>query len=423
MSIAPSAANSFAFENLDTTSPAVHGSILTRDASNWTDLPAGTAGFFLRSNGPGADLTYVALPGGGDMLVATYDPGGKVANAFDFAEFQVAAEVRGDIVTRGVSAWGRLPAGVSGRFLQSQGPGNDLVYAVAPGNMLTSVYDPAGKNASAFNYINMSIASEAPADLITRGTGAWERLAGGSLGQALVLDPTTLRPKWGAQLPANHADALNLSVPTAATIEITAGRCRSDDDTFDLVVGSPITVDITVSGVGGLDTGSEAASTWYDVYVIGDLAGAVDGLLVVQGDVPVVFGSHPFKRRVGVARNDGSSNFLAFQQSGKARLRVYNWLLSTAVTTVLSGGSATTPTVVALGSLVSPTSQSAFIGVLQGGGTIVDIHQTVAGPPLYNVDDDVAFIAPTDASQQIAYSNQGGGGSVDILVHGFFEDI
>jgi len=31
----------------------------------------------------------------------------------------------------------------------------------------------------------------------------------------------------------------------------------------------PLTADVTVSGLGGLDTGTETASTWYEVYLVG----------------------------------------------------------------------------------------------------------------------------------------------------------
>lgn len=53
--------------------PYAQGDILYYNGTNLTRLPAGTNGWFLKTQGPGANPTWVAVPGGGDMLAATYD--------------------------------------------------------------------------------------------------------------------------------------------------------------------------------------------------------------------------------------------------------------------------------------------------------------------------------------------------------------
>ena len=51
------------------------GDIFVVDASaNIIRLAAGANGYFLKSQGAGADLVWAAIPGGGDMLKSTYDP-------------------------------------------------------------------------------------------------------------------------------------------------------------------------------------------------------------------------------------------------------------------------------------------------------------------------------------------------------------
>lgn len=91
-------------------------------------------------------------------------------------------------------------------------------------------------------------------------------------------------------------------------------------------------IDITVSGVNGLDTGSEAANTWYAVHVIaGDGQTTVTdptannsqfpcqrravkqaGLLSLSGTAPTLPPGYSRFRRVGWVRNNGSSNFFQF---------------------------------------------------------------------------------------------------------------
>ncbi len=56
---------------------------------------------------------------------------------------------------------------------------------------------------------------------------------------------------------------------TVAQITIKSGtRVGADDGSRILVAASDVVVDITLSGAGGLDTGVEAVSTWYDYYLI-----------------------------------------------------------------------------------------------------------------------------------------------------------
>lgn len=59
--------------DVDLTSIA-QGDILHNDGSNWVNLGAGTNGYFLKTQGSGADPVWAQIAGGGDMLISTYDP-------------------------------------------------------------------------------------------------------------------------------------------------------------------------------------------------------------------------------------------------------------------------------------------------------------------------------------------------------------
>jgi len=50
------------------------GALLYRNATQWVNLPAGTNGQFLKTQGSSANPAWEAIPGGGDMLESTYDP-------------------------------------------------------------------------------------------------------------------------------------------------------------------------------------------------------------------------------------------------------------------------------------------------------------------------------------------------------------
>jgi hypothetical protein len=75
-----------------------------------------------------------------------------------------------------------------------------------------------------------------------------------------------------------------------------------------------LTADITASGANGLDTGSEASSTWYHIWVIAQPDGTTASLLSTSATAPTMPSGYVFKGYVGAIRNDASSDFLNFQQ-------------------------------------------------------------------------------------------------------------
>jgi len=123
---------------------------------------------------------------------------------------------------------------------------------------------------------------------------------------------------------------------TNPTYQVDINSCivGSDDGSVIMEVSSPITVDITASGANGLDTGSEASSTWYYIYMIyNPTTNTVAGLFSVSQSSPTMPSGYTKKRLVGCVRNDGSSNFLAFAQNNQ-RVTYYGQHF------VLSGGTA-----------------------------------------------------------------------------------
>lgn len=71
------------------------------------------------------------------------------------------------------------------------------------------------------------------------------------------------------------------------------------------------------AGVGGLDTGAIAASTWYHFFVIQRVdTGVVDLLFSLSATAPTMPASYTLKRRIGSCKTDGSSNWTMIIQDG-----------------------------------------------------------------------------------------------------------
>jgi len=134
---------------------------------------------------------------------------------------------------------------------------------------------------------------------------------------------------------------LIISRPTAATVDIDADHVElvtAAGATFTATAVN-LTADITASGANGLDTGAEANSTWYAVWVIYNGTTTASLLSVSTTIGAITFPSgYTYGKLVGFARNDGSGDLIDFSQWGdtawwKARQSIASGLNQTSYTT------------------------------------------------------------------------------------------
>jgi len=190
-------------------------------------------------------------------------------------------------------------------------------------------------------------------------------------------------------------------------IDIEAGCCRNNSVSCTIVLSAGTTVDLTQSGANGLDTGSEAADTWYAIYVIGDTSGAnsTAGLLSADGESPTLPSGYNVFRRIGWARNNSSSNLIRFIQTGHSRERSVWYDEGKSNLKVLDGGSATDFTTVDLSSVV-PSSAESVILITQyrfgSGGDSGDIMKLRPGG--FSVTDPCCRVSAGATAGQNVYS-------------------
>lgn len=189
--------------------------------------------------------------------------------------------------------------------------------------------------------------------------------------------------------PSNQPQALDTgamwglwaSYISASTVQVAAGRARNIADDFDLDLAAAANINLAAAnGIGGLDTGSEAASTWYHAWVVGSSTGAqptgVIGSLAATfaGLSPNLPAGYDRGRRCFAFRNDGSSNILLFNQhrhTDGTRRMTYDER-SFAQQTVLSGYSVVAYTTVNLASFVPPTAEITHVNFLGDSSSGID---------------------------------------------------
>lgn len=188
-----------------------------------------------------------------------------------------------------------------------------------------------------------------------------------------------------AAFTAGDYSNLRIDVTGNATVDVDVDRLTVYDaagrgfrlGTVDL------TLDLSASGAGGRDTGSEASNTWYAVHIIYNTAtNTISGLLSTSADAPTMPSGYTFSRRVGWVRNDGSSNLFRTRQRGRAATYVTGAnpttlrVMASASTGNVNGSSWTA---VAVGAFVPPTAGQIGILLAVQGTAIVAPNQAYGG--------------------------------------------
>lgn len=160
---------------------------------------------------------------------------------------------------------------------------------------------------------------------------------------------------------AGHLSGMRIAFGSITSATIAPGACRNDDDDGDIAPTSTLTAVITASGVNGLDTGAEAASTLYSLWAIADSTGVnpVASLLSVSETAPQMPAGYDKKRRVGWVFNNTTSDFTNFVQTGNGRTRriTYDVSSGTAGMRVLTNGASAVFVDVDLSTFVPPTAE------------------------------------------------------------------
>lgn len=116
---------------------------------------------------------------------------------------------------------------------------------------------------------------------------------------------------------ASAFSGLKVQVISASQVVVTASEIFLKSSTEAYLARSvSVTLDISTSGAGGLDTGSESANTWYYVWVIYN-GSIVSVIASASSTSPTLPSGYTFKVRAGAVRNDASSNLYRTIQYGK----------------------------------------------------------------------------------------------------------
>jgi hypothetical protein len=198
---------------------------------------------------------------------------------------------------------------------------------------VTSVGD--GAQTIAANAVTLAkLATQAAQSILVNATGGIavptamvipeQRLIGRITGGSIVgLTGAGARLLVGIPFTAKTGLILSNSTGDAANdVKITAGYMMDSTDVEYLQLADVITKRLDANwsvgnDAGGLDTGSEANSTWYHVWLIKRSdTGVVDVLFSLSATAPTMPASYDYKRRIGSVYNGSGGAIRSFYQYG-----------------------------------------------------------------------------------------------------------
>jgi hypothetical protein len=102
-------------------------------------------------------------------------------------------------------------------------------------------------------------------------------------------------------------------------VHVTADEIVLQDhgEAFRRAATVDVTIDATMSGINGLDTGIKSPSTWYHIWVVSKSRGAVKGLLSTSESNPKLPKAYTHKAYVGAIYNNSSGYFISYYQNDK----------------------------------------------------------------------------------------------------------
>jgi hypothetical protein len=254
--------------------------------------------------------------------------------------------------------------------------------------------------------------------LLANGAAAFQTVAPGSAGNALVSDGTTWVAQGIASSPTAARSKLKVQVTSDTAIAVTADQLvlAATTGAFTLSTVS-VSISTSTSGANGLDTGSIANSTWYSVWVIYNVT-TTAGLLSASAAAPTLPSGYTYKARVGWVRYATAALARTLQYDSRVQYVVTAATQTLNLPIMASGvaGNTATPTWSAVAWAAYAPSTAGMLFMALGGPNITGVFiaapnnayggvASTSNPPMYLSSGSNYSYGPTLSADMIPESS------------------
>lgn len=193
----------------------------------------------------------------------------------------------------------------------------------------------------------------------------------------------------------NKVYGLNLEILTNTTLKVHSGYCMDDEVTMNIYADNELTIDSSINGLNGLDTGDLEASKIYYVYLLAPRLrrdNPTKAMISLSATAPVVPLDYSAKKIIGFVLTDSSTHFIPFKQIGESNKKEY--FLHTPIN-ILDEGAETSYTNIDLASYIPKISTEVKVNFFTGGTS------GTASLAMLNSSSDFISTAQADASIQV----------------------
>jgi hypothetical protein len=244
---------------------------------------------------------------------------------------------------------------------------------------------------------------------------------------AVVVEPEVASTPLGQNLVVKNTTGTETTSVTVTADEIVL---RNSANGFARATSVNAAAVITSAGAGGLDSGSEANSTWYHIHLIaqrragGQMKVAV--LLSTSATAPRMPAPYTYRAYVGAVYNNSGGNFDTFYQVNNQV-----WVNATAVFSSQTGvapyTSQSLSTIVpstartASGCIGSSTATNALISIAGDANGLgeVTVVISVAGSAFNTFRGSAAYQVPLKTAQTVYWKSNGVGADYRLTVSGY----
>lgn len=234
---------------------------------------------------------------------------------------------------------------------------------------------------------------------------------------------------------ANGLKITNDAVTPDEIVNIAVGSCLDSTGLYQINVDAALDVDVTISGFGGLDTGTIAASTVYALYLVADPVNSnpVGGMLSLSTSAPYLPFGYSIYKLIGYVVTDASSDILlGYWTAGNSGARQF--MFDAPQATAVTAGASTTYATVALTALVpavedtpvwiafdmTPSAASRIMSLQPFGATGDAVSITSQVTSVHVTGNALVLAKLNTAAPSVAYKwSAGGGDAVAIDVAGY----
>lgn len=197
--------------------------------------------------------------------------------------------------------------------------------------------------------------------------------ASGAPKEAVISEVTAFAPPMGNKIAPHENLVIYRGSATQITITADSAVLKNASGFYRRFTTFSTSIDITVSGAAGLDTGAEANSTWYYIWLLAKTDGTKTAVLSTSATAPTLPSGYTYYGRMGAVYNNGSGDLVEFRQLGNR--------VTLSVQSPLSDGTATTFTAVNLSAICPPiaTAVQFEYGVRASSGTATVAIVVAAG--------------------------------------------